>query len=126
MGTTRFIACLALLFIVATGTAQGQQVVDEAHLNAAVVDRADAAEQDRQQLRSLLQRDDVRHLVAERGVDMDRLDDAIGTLNAADLERIAPLVQQVNGELVGGQAIRLSAATIIVILLLVIAIILIS
>lgn len=126
MRTTRFIACLSFLFIVATGTAEGQQVLGEADLNAAVVDRVDTAERDRQQLRSLLQRDDVRRVVSERGVDVDHLDDAIGTLSGADLERIAPLVQQVNGELVGGQAIRLSATTIILILLLVITIILIS
>jgi hypothetical protein len=126
MRTTRFLACLVFLLIVATGTAQAQQVVGEADLNAAVVDRADAAELDRQELRALLQRDDVRRLVSERGIDLDRLEDAIGTLGGADLERIAPLVQQVNGELVGGQAITLTATTIIVVLLLIITIILIT
>jgi hypothetical protein len=126
MKATRFITCFVLLLVVATGTAQGQQVVSVAELNAAVVDHVDAAERDRQQLRSLLQRDDVRRLVVERGVYASRLDGAIGALSAADLERIAPLVQQVNGELAGGQAVRLSATTIILILLLVITIIIIT
>lgn len=126
MGTIRFTACLSLLLIVAPAPAQGQQVVGGADLNAAVVDRADEVERDREQLRSLLQRDEVRSLGSERGVDMDRLDDAIGALSGADLDRLAPLVQQINGELVGGQAIRLSATTIIIILLLIITIIVIT
>ena len=55
------------------------------------------------------------------GVDLDRVNAAVDTMQGADLEQAASTARQVNQELVGGaSSVTLSTTTIIIILLAII------
>jgi len=95
-------------------------------LNEAVVAHAAAAEQSRDRLQTLLAREDVRRIAAQNALDADRLRDAVGTLSAAQLARIAPHLSAAEAALAGGQVISLNATTLIIILLLIIVVVLIA
>jgi hypothetical protein len=61
------------------------------------------------------------------GLDLDRLDAVVDTMQGADLEQAASTARQVNQELVGGaSSVTLSTTTIIIILLAIILIIVIA
>lgn len=120
---------VALAGVMNAGDAAAQQPVHVAGpdvLNQAVVEHAAAAEQSRDRLQNLLARDDVRRIAAENALDADRLRDAVGTLSASQLARIAPHLQAAEAALAGGQVISLNATTLIIILLLIIVVILIA
>jgi hypothetical protein len=116
-----------LIFVSAAGAdAQQSRIAAEQDLNAAVVERGAVADQDRQQLRELLQRPEVRSVAERQGIDPDRLADAAGTLSESELERIAPLMQGINGDLAGGQTITFTTTALILVLLIVILLILVT
>lgn len=91
-----------------------------------VLEHAAAAEQNRARLQDLLQRDDVREIAAANALDADRLHDAVGTLTAEQLARIAPHLHAAEAALAGGQSITFNATTLIIILLLIIVVVLIA
>ena len=73
-----------------------------------------------------LGRPDVRHVAATMGIDLDRLDVVVDTMQGADLEQAASTAREVNQELVGGSSVTLSTTTIIIILLAIILLVVIA
>jgi hypothetical protein len=126
MGKIRIVTGVLALLLVGVLEAPAQQVTGSAELDAAVVTRAEAVEQQREELRSLLQRPEVREVAEKHNVDLERVEGGLGTLSAADLDRLAPVVQSVTGDLAGGQVLTITTTTIILILLLVILLVLIT
>jgi hypothetical protein len=104
--------------------AQEPRVVGTDELEATVARRAAAVEHEREQLRALLQRDEVRAVAESHGIGLERIERGIGTLGSAELERIAPHAAAVEAALQDG--VRIGTTAIIVILLLVVLIILIT
>jgi hypothetical protein len=125
MRTASFTTVL-LLAGAAQVSAQQARVVGTDELNAAIVDRADATAQQRAQLNGLLERREVQAAAAERGVDLERVQDAAGTLSDAQLDLVMPLVQAITADLAGGQVLTITTTTLIIILLLVILIIVVT
>src|SRR5688500_11371005 len=83
----------------AEGSAQQQsRIVGPAELNAAVVRRADAVEQERAQLRALLARPEVRDVARAHGLDLEKAQGTVGTLGTAELQQISPLVQGITAQ----------------------------
>lgn len=81
-----------------------------------------AVDRDRDVVRDFLDRADVQEAIAESGLDRQRLEARVGTLDddaAADLARQLENVDQ-EGDLVGGNTIVLSTTTVIIILLVLI------
>lgn len=95
-------------------------------LEQAVLESAASAEQDRSRLQALLERDDVREIAAANAMDADRLHDAVGTLTAEQLARLAPHLAAAETAIAGGQSITFNATTLIIILLVIIAVVLIA
>ena len=77
---------------------------------------------DRAALLEVLDREDVRAIAEERGVDMDRVKDGVRTMDVGDVNRIADRVLDSDGQLAGGDTIVISATTVIIVLLLLILI----
>jgi hypothetical protein len=105
--------------------AQDAHVVGEAELHQAVVNQADTETQQREAIRSLLQRQEVRDLAENHGLDIVKAENAVSMLPGPDLARVAAQASQVNMQLTGGaDQIVLGTTTLIIILLIVIILIL--
>jgi hypothetical protein len=75
----------------------------------------------RQTLKTLLQRDDVRTLAKERGLDLRRAAAAVGTLQGEELQRLSALASQADGTLAGGDpALSISLVSILLIIIIVV------
>ena len=120
------VCALMLAGAAEAGAQQQSRIAERAELNAAVVSRADALEQDRARLRALLARPEVRDVARAHGLDIEQAQGAVGTLGGAELQQISPLVQGVNAHVGGGGIITISTTTIILILLIIILIVVIS
>jgi hypothetical protein len=117
------------VLVVVTGfpslAAAGQQhAVAPGAIAAAVADHAAKQDADRESIRQVLSRPEVREVAAKAGIDMARVSAAADTLSGSDLERAAEAARQISDSLVGGESsIVLSTTTIIIALLVLILII---
>jgi predicted xylose isomerase-like sugar epimerase len=85
-----------------------------------------AAQQDadRAAIRAALARPEVREVAEKAGLDIDRANAVVNTLDGAGLDRAASVARQVNEQLSGGSStIVISPTTIIIVLLLVLLIV---
>ena len=129
MKTARKLLVLPLVFLTIAVSAQaGQQhIVNPNQLTATMTQKVTAENADRATVHEALGRSDVRAVAATMGLDLDRLDAVVDTMQGADLEQAASTARQVNQELVGGaSSVTLSTTTIIIILLAIILIIVIA
>ncbi|MDZ7780639.1 MAG: hypothetical protein U5R14_12020 [Gemmatimonadota bacterium] len=119
---TSILAVTALFFATDDVQAQEAHASDyEAELREMVAE-PDPAERDREVVRDFLDRSDVADVVAEHGLDRERLEAGVSTLDA---DAAADLARQVRSmgeeaELVGGNTVVLSTSTIVIILLILI------
>jgi hypothetical protein len=115
---------LVLSVLMATpALAQQRHVASPAALDRAIAEHLRQADADRQAIRDVLQRPEVREIATHAGLDVARAERAVATLDGAELQQIAAQARAVDNSLAGGQNITLSATTIIIILLVVILII---
>lgn len=117
---------LFVMLLAATpALAQDAHVVGEAELQQAVVNQADAEAQQREAIRSLLQREEVRDIAENHGLDIVKAEKAVSMLQGPDLARVAAQASQVNMQLAGGaDQIIIGTTTLIIILLILIILIL--
>jgi hypothetical protein len=101
-------------------TAPEGQIVDGAALEAAVTGHERAGDRTRAELSAVLSRDDVRELAAERGIDLDRVEERASSLSDQQLADLAPLVSEAAALPQERITVTISVATIIIILLLLI------
>jgi hypothetical protein len=112
------------LLVAPPAGAQQAHVADQATLDRAVATHAHQADADRQAIRRVLQRQQVREIAAGAGIDVKRAEAAVATLDSAELHQIAQQARAVDTSLAGGQStITLSTTTIIIGLLLLMLII---
>lgn len=124
---TRFRACLlSLAFLtLTTGTAPAEparHVVDTSRIQARLDQQARGAEADRQALRTLLARPDVRALAGSAGLDLRRASAAVGVASDEELRALGARAAELNAG-VGGQEYFVISATALIIILLLILII---
>lgn len=81
-----------------------------------------AVDRDREVVRDFLDRADVQEAIAASGLDRERLEARVGTLDDAAASDLAQQVTNLDeeGDLVGGNTIVISTTTVIIILLLLI------
>jgi ammonia channel protein AmtB len=124
MQTVRKLTCslLAVLMIAPSSAfANGQHVVDQGMIAAAIAQHVAEQDNDRAAIHEALARPQVQELAGRMGLDISRATAAIDTMTGADLERAAAAARQVNQQLVGGAStVVISTTTIIIVLLLVI------
>src|SRR5262249_19614104 len=105
--------------------AQAQQtsLVDQATLDQAVATHAQESDADREAIRRMLARQQVRETAARAGIDVQRAEGAVAALSGTALHQIADQARAVDDSLSGGQSVTISTTTIIIVLLLLILII---
>jgi len=128
MKTARKLLVLPLVFLTIAVSAQAGQrhILSPNQLTAAMTQKVTAENADRASVQEALGRSDVRHVAATMGIDLDRLDAVVNTMQGADLEQAASTAREVNQALVGGSSVTLSTTTIIIILLAIILIVVIA
>jgi len=86
---------------------------------------ADVARQeaDRQAVRDLLQRSDVREIARQAGLDIRKAEAAVSTLSGKDLQEAAAHARMAQEQLAGGSSVTITTTTLIIILLVVILLI---
>ena len=105
-------------------TAQQPTIATSAALDALVAEqvREDAA--NRQVVRDVLDRREVREVARHAGLDLERARQGVATLTSDELREIADQARRVNASLSGGAStVVISTTTIIIILLVVILIV---
>lgn len=115
---------LCAVLAVAPAMAQQAHVLDEAAIEKALSERLKEDDADREAIRALLRRPEVRELVKKAPLDLQRAEAAVATLEGSELQALASSARAVTGALSGGQSkITLSTTTIIIGLLVLILII---
>lgn len=116
------LALTALFFIGADLQAQEAPAQDLEHELRTMVVEPTPADRDRQTVRDFLDRAEVNDAVASLGLDPERLEAGVSTLDEDEAADLARQVQALEDEadLVGGDTIVISATTLIIILLIII------
>jgi hypothetical protein len=113
---------LAVLFVSSPAFAQQPRVVDAAAMSQALADRVGSESAQREQVRRVLDRADVREMAARMGLGIERADSAVATLTGAELGTLAQQASAVEAEALAGGAntIVISVTTLLLILIIVI------
>ena len=100
-----------------------QHSIDSSGLDRLI--RADVARRnaDRQAIRDLLERHEVRRIARDSGIDLRKAEAAVATLDGKDLQDVAARARRIEEQLAGGSSITITTTTLIIILLVVILII---
>ena len=105
---------LVLCFTIVAVPARAQQIVPPGAIDQALSENAADLTAKRQVIKTALQQPDVQRVAESLGVDIARAEASVGTLDGADLDRIAAQAQLVNDEVAGGQTVRLNLLWIII------------
>ena len=110
----------ALLWSPSAVWAQQKHIADPAALNAAITAKLAEDEANRQAVRRVLVRPEVRDVADRFGLTIQRADTALATLSSAELAELASSARTVESELAGGQqVIVISITTLLLIIILV-------
>lgn len=117
---------LAVLFMAPAANAQ-TNVISKSALDKAVQERVSQDQADREAIRTLLQRAEVRDVADKAGLSLDNAMLAVSTLHGDDLRQLAEQARQVDNQLAGGAStVVISTTTIILVLLIVLLIVVLS
>lgn len=120
----RSLAMLLTVLLIAPAAQAQSHVIGKAALEKAVQQRVNQEQADRDAIRSLLQRDDVRDLAARAGLSLEKASAGVGMLQGDDLRDVAAQARQVQNDLAGGAStIVISTTTIIIVLLVILLIV---
>jgi hypothetical protein len=106
--------------------AQSSHTASQTAIDAALQGHVDRAEADREVVRRLLERREVRELAGGLGLDLRRAADAVATLDGQELATLAEQARQVEDSLAGGQSTVTISTTLIIIGLLVLILIIVA
>ena len=121
--TNTIVAFMLPMFLVATPVlAQHAHVVDSAALSQALAGKADQENGQREQLRRVLARGDVREVAARMGLSLEQANAAVSTLSAAELGSLAQHAGAVEAAALAGGAstVVISTTTLLLVLIIVI------
>jgi hypothetical protein len=119
------LTCVLVLAGAPVALAQGpaatpQTAASPAALDALLAERVRVDESNRQVVRDVLDRSQVREVAAHAGLDLERARHAVGTLTGAELQEIADHARHVDASLAGGASTLVISTTAIIIILLVV------
>jgi hypothetical protein len=101
--------------------AQQRHVVSPADMRQAVAQQAQAHQQTRDALRTVLKNSQVREVANRLGLNVTRAEGAVATLTAAELEQLAGPARDLNANLAGGaNTIVISTTTLLLIIIIII------
>jgi hypothetical protein len=108
------------VFSPAHATGPRADVVQAADIQAQIDLQVDRQAADRRTVENLLSRPDVRRIAGNAGLDMRRVEAAVGQLSASELAQVAARADEATGVAGGTQTVTITVTTIIIVLLLII------
>ena len=125
-----FVMSLAMFFTlvaaVAPGAAQETHTASPDALDAALQRHVSTSTADRDTVLRLLERDEVKKIAGEAGLDLRRAASAVATLDGEELVNLAAHARGVERDLAGGQSTVTISTTLIIIALLIIILIVVA
>jgi len=116
-------ALLLSLSLPAAAVAQAQEhVVSVEALDAIVAGHDGTLAAERAELRSFLDRPEVRRIASEAGIDVVTAETAVASLSAGEIRQLSGQLARVDAARSGGDAIVISTTTLIIALLVLIII----
>jgi hypothetical protein len=98
-----------------------RKVVDRAAVDRALARQVESENASRAAIRALLERDEVRRMAGDLGLEVRRAESAVATLQGAELQRVAQAAATANDQLTGGaQTIQISVVTLLLIIIIII------
>ena len=123
----RSLAAILAVLMTAPAVQAQTHVIGKSALARAVQQRVSQEQADRDAIRSLLQRAEVRDIAAGAGLSLAKADAAVSMLQGDQLRELASQARQASNELAGGASnIVISTTTVIIVLLIIILIVLIA
>lgn len=127
----RMIASLLVVVFVVVAVvmpvnAQSSHTAPMSALESAVQEHVASGAADREAVLQLLARPEVQTIAGDVGIDLRRVESAVGTLEASQLAEVAAQARQAEHALVGGQSRVSISTTMIIIALLVIILIIVA
>lgn len=115
------LTCLVLAGSTGAGAVFASEPVSRTEMDSAIARHADRAAAQRARIHDLLQRDDVQAMAAARGVDLERANAAVDTLDREDLQRLSNQTSAIEAGLAGGDMnIQISLVALLLIIIIVI------
>jgi hypothetical protein len=123
----RSLAVILAALLVAPAAQAQTHVVAKTALAQAVQERVTQEQSDRDAIRTLLARPEVREIATQAGLSLEKAQAAVSTLQGQDLRDLASQARQANNDLAGGASnVVISTTTVIIVLLIIILIVLIA
>ncbi|MEO5761749.1 MAG: hypothetical protein ABIR28_05485 [Vicinamibacteria bacterium] len=97
-------------------------VVDRTAIEQALTEKAQADNASRDSIRTLLQREDVKAMAGNMGLDVRRAEGAVSTLQGADLDRVAAQAATANDLLAAGGRTTVTISLVALLLIIIIII----
>ena len=99
--------------------AQTSHTVSQSAIDAALQQHVSAADAERQRILGLLEREEIRTVAGQAGIDLRQVTGAVTAMSAQELAQVAAQAAQVEQVLTGGQSRVVISTTMIIIGLLV-------
>jgi pyruvate/2-oxoglutarate dehydrogenase complex dihydrolipoamide acyltransferase (E2) component len=127
----RMIASLLVVVFVVVAVvppvnAQSPHTAPISALESAVQEHVSSGEADREAVLRLLARPEVQAIAGDTGIDLRRVESAVGTLERSQLAEVAAQARQADQALAGGQSRVVISTTMIIIALLVLILIIVA
>lgn len=115
---------LTLCALLVSSPAWAQQhIADSAQMQQAVAAKASADETNRQVVRKVLDRSDVKALANQMGLDVRQAETAVGQLSGEELASLAQAASAAQADLAGGSnTVTISLTTLLLIIIIIILI----
>jgi hypothetical protein len=120
------LAALVALIAAAPRAEAQTHTASQAALDAALQQHTSTSTVDRELVLRLLERDDVKKVAGEAGLDLRRAASVVATLEGQDLATVAAQARQVERSLAGGQSTITISTTVIIIALLIIILVVVA
>ncbi|MGE0445377.1 MAG: PA2779 family protein [Vicinamibacterales bacterium] len=126
----RLASVLVVLLTVITAaprlSAQTSHAAPQAAIDAALQQHVNAADAERGRVQRLLEREEIRSVAGQAGIDLHQVTSAVATMSAQELAQVAAQAQQVEQALAGGQSRVVISTTVIIIALLVLILLIVA
>jgi hypothetical protein len=126
MTASLLVVVFVVVAVVPPLSAQSSHTAPKSALESAVQERVSSAEADREAVLRLLTRPEVQAIAGDTGIDLRRVESAVGTLDGSQLAEVAAQARQAEHALAGGQSRVVISTTMIIIALLVIILIIVA
>ena len=120
---TLCLSALWLLIGTSGANAQTPHAAPPSVLESAVQQHVAATEADRQMVLRLLEREEVKAIAGQAGLDLKTAKSAVATMGAEELEAVTAQARVADRALAGGQNLRINAFWVIIGLLIIILIV---